>query len=78
MVATRHMLALRIREEEMRMALQNHLSELERKHTAVDRELQEANSHPATDEARIAELKRRKLALKDELVRLREPERKTH
>lgn len=55
------------------MALQNHLTELERKHDALEREIQEASAHPATDETRMAELKRRKLQLKDELARLRKP-----
>ncbi len=53
------------------MALQAHLSELERRHQALEDELIEALQHPSTDDLRIAELKRRKLALKDEIERLR-------
>lgn len=60
------------------MALQNHLSELERKHEALERELQEAINHPATNDAKLAELKRRKLLLKDELSRLKRPDGKVH
>ncbi|WP_375458617.1 YdcH family protein [uncultured Enterovirga sp.] len=60
------------------MALQNHLAELERKHDALEREIQAAASHPATDDVKLAELKRRKLQLKDELSRLRKPEEKLH
>ena len=56
------------------MPLQNHLTELERKHQALERELREASSRPAADETKVAELKRRKLALKDELSRLRPPD----
>jgi len=60
------------------MTLQNHLAELERKHDALEREIQEAAHHPATDDSRVAELKRRKLQLKDELARLRRPGDKLH
>ena len=54
------------------MSLQNHLSELERRHHALDREIAKEQLHPAADEAKMAELKRRKLLLKDEIVKLRE------
>ena len=53
------------------MSLQNHLSELERRHHALDREITQEQIRPAADEARMAELKRRKLLLKDEIVKLR-------
>ena len=53
------------------MSLQNHLTELERRHNALDREIAEERVHPASDEARVAELKRRKLTLKDEITKLR-------
>ena len=53
------------------MSLQNHLTELERRHTALDREIAQERVHPASDEARVAELKRRKLLLKDEIEKLR-------
>ena len=43
------------------MPLQNHLTELERKHQALEREIQDALAHPSTDDIRLAELKRRKL-----------------
>jgi hypothetical protein len=55
------------------MALQNHLSELERKHEALERELHDVVVRPSADAARVAELKRRKLQLKDEISRLRRP-----
>jgi hypothetical protein len=60
------------------MPLQNHLVELQRKHQALEREIEDAIAHPATDEIRIAQLKRRKLHLKDEMSRLKQPERLTH
>ena len=56
------------------MPLQNHLTELERKHEALEREIHDAVTHPSSDEIKVAELKRRKLQLKDEISRLRSPE----
>jgi hypothetical protein len=53
------------------MALHSHLSELERKHQSLEREIQDALAHPSTDDLRVTELKRRKLQLKDEIARLR-------
>ena len=54
------------------MSLQTHLGELERKHQALEREIQDAIAHPSTDDLKVAELKRRKLQLKDEIAKLRE------
>ena len=54
------------------MSLQNHLTELERRHDALDREIAAEQVHPASNEARVAELKRRKLTLKDEIAKLRD------
>ena len=53
------------------MPLQNHLTELERKHQALEREIQSTVTQPSADELRVAQLKRRKLHLKDELSRLK-------
>ena len=53
------------------MTLQEHLEELEGKHKALDKELEEALAHPSTDATEIAELKRKKLQLKDEMQRIR-------
>ena len=52
------------------MSIQTHLAELERRHQALEQEIFEAQTHPATDDLKIAELKRRKLQVKDEIVRL--------
>lgn len=60
------------------MPLQNHLTELERKHQALEREIHSAASHPSTDDARLAELKRRKLQLKDEMSKLKRPDGQIH
>ena len=53
------------------MAIQSHLVELERKHRILENELHEALLHLSTDDLEIAELKRRKLMVKDEIERLK-------
>jgi hypothetical protein len=60
------------------MPLQNHLTELERKHQALEREIQETLSRPSTDDMRLAQLKRKKLQLKDEITRLRASDTAVH
>lgn len=52
------------------MSLQTHLSQLVRKHEALEREIHEAIHRPSSSDQHIAELKRRKLQLKDEMNRL--------
>jgi hypothetical protein len=52
------------------MTMQAHLSELERKHRALEDEIADAMTHLSTDDLKIAELKRKKLLVKDEIVRL--------
>ncbi len=58
------------REENDRMSMQSHLGELERRHRALEDEIAEALAHPSTDALKIAELKRRKLLVKDQIARL--------
>ena len=53
------------------MSMQAHLAELEKRHRALEAELTEALAHPSIDDLKIGELKRRKLHVKDEIVRLR-------
>ena len=53
------------------MTMQAHLSELERKHRALEDEIADAMAHPSSDDLKILELKRRKLLVKDEIERLR-------
>ena len=53
------------------MSMQSHLSELERKHQALEDEINEMIAHPAADDLKIAELKRKKLLVKDEITKLR-------
>ncbi len=53
------------------MSIESHLAELERRHTALEEKIREATAHPSSDSLAIAEMKRRKLQLKDEINRLR-------
>lgn len=54
------------------MALQSHLAELERRHQALEKEIEQELLHPSSDDLRLLELKRRKLQLKDEIERIRQ------
>ena len=53
------------------MSMQSHLSELEKKHQALEEQINDCLTHPATDDLTVVELKRRKLQVKDEIERLR-------
>jgi hypothetical protein len=53
------------------MSVHSHLAELERRHQALDREIETELLHPSADELKVKELKRKKLHLKDEIERLR-------
>jgi hypothetical protein len=53
------------------MSIQAHLAELERRHRALEEEITDALAHPSIDDLKIAELKRRKLQVKDEIARLK-------
>jgi len=57
------------------MSLASHLAQLQRKHGDIERQLDEAMAHPSMDNLEIAELKRRKLALKDQIEKLQAPTR---
>ncbi len=52
------------------MSVQAHLGELAAKHRALEAELEDCMSHPASTDAEIAELKRKKLRIKDEISKL--------
>ena len=54
------------------MSIQSHLADLEQRHEALENEIAEAMAHPSTDDLTIAQLKRRKLQVKDEIERLRQ------
>ena len=53
------------------MALDAHLEELSDRHRALDRKIEEELARPTADDLKIAELKRQKLRLKDEIERLK-------
>jgi hypothetical protein len=53
------------------MSLQAHLAELERKHQALEKEIEAERLHPGFDDLKLVELKRKKLILKDEIEKLR-------
>lgn len=53
------------------MSLESHLAELQRKHGEIEQEIDEAMAHPSVTDLEIAELKRRKLAIKDQIHRMR-------
>ena len=53
------------------MSMQSHLAELEKKHQALEEQINDCLTHPAVDGLKVVELKRRKLLLKDEIERLR-------
>ena len=57
------------------MTILAHLSELERRHQALEDELADAINHPSSDDMKIVELKRRKLLVKDEMARLQSGDR---
>ena len=54
------------------MALESHVAELERRHQALEKAIEDALNHPGTDNLELADLKKRKLHLKDEISRLKD------
>ena len=59
-------------EETFLMSMQSHsLTDLEAKHRALEAEINEELQHPGSSDLKLAELKRQKLHLKDEIARLR-------
>jgi hypothetical protein len=54
------------------MSIEAHLAELQRRHRALEDEINDARAHPSIDDLKIVELKRRKLLVKDEMTRLQQ------
>ena len=54
------------------MSLQSHLSELVRRHQALQKEIESETLHVSGSDLRLVELKRKKLLLKDEIQRLKD------
>jgi hypothetical protein len=56
--------------EETSMSLGSHLQELRKKHQHLSEAVEEAQRHPGSDDLTIAEMKKQKLRLKEEISRL--------
>jgi hypothetical protein len=54
------------------MSMQSHLAELEKKHQALEDQINDCHAHPGVDDLEVVELKRRKLLVKEQIVRLRQ------
>jgi hypothetical protein len=58
-------------QEETFMSVQSHINELVRKHGEIEKKIAETTLHPSADPLEIAQLKRKKLLLKDEIERMK-------
>ncbi|MFZ0840318.1 MAG: DUF465 domain-containing protein [Xanthobacteraceae bacterium] len=56
------------------MSMQSHLTELQKRHEALEQQIAEALIHPSIDDLTLRELKRRKLFVKDQITRLQQAE----
>ena len=52
------------------MSLQAHLVTLKKRHEALQKDIETERNHPSSNDLKIAELKRKKMALKQEMERL--------
>jgi hypothetical protein len=52
------------------MALESHIAELNSRHQALETQIEGELHHPASNDLRIAELKKMKLRLKEEIEKL--------
>lgn len=52
------------------MSIEAHLESLERKRDELKVKLEDSLTHPSVDDLAIAELKRQKLVLKDEITKI--------
>ena len=52
------------------MSLSSHLQELKKKHLALSEAVEQAQRAPGTDDLHIADLKKQKLRIKEEITRL--------
>jgi hypothetical protein len=53
------------------MSLASHLAELQKRHSEIEQQIAEAQASPSVDDIAIVAMKRKKLALKDQIFRLR-------
>jgi hypothetical protein len=54
------------------MSLESHLTELVRRHQAIEHAIASEAAHPAANELKVHELKRKKLLLKDEIEKIKQ------
>ena len=54
------------------MSVSSHLDELRRKHAVLEQKIETETRSPGSDDLQITEMKREKLRLKDEILRLSE------
>ena len=54
------------------MSLESHLTELVRRHQAIENAIANEEAHPSADELKVHELKRKKLLLKDEIEKVKQ------
>ncbi len=52
------------------MSVESHVQELRRKHQSLSNAIEAAHRSPATDDLDIAQMKKEKLRLKEEITRL--------
>ena len=55
------------------MSMHNRLAALEKRREVLKKEIEACEAHPSADQLKIADLKRQKLLLKDEIARLQPP-----
>ena len=60
----------RLAQEEMRMALEEQVEKLKTDHAGLENQIEEELARPHPDDQILADLKRKKLRIKDELLRL--------
>lgn len=59
-----------LREEKLNMSMMSHLQELRKKHEALSVQVEREQRSPASDALHIADLKKQKLKIKEEITRL--------
>jgi hypothetical protein len=62
--------ALIAKREASRMSMKSHIAELVRKHEILEEQIHQEALTPSGDDLRVAALKREKLRIKDEIIRL--------
>nr|WP_321443539.1 DUF465 domain-containing protein [uncultured Cohaesibacter sp.] len=53
------------------MSLDARIQELQRKHDELDKEIEQAFTHPSSNDLDLAEMKRKKLQMRDEIEQLK-------